>query len=153
MLNFGNLDMNWIDTALVANITLYVCRSCTNDQCDSRVTARLHNTLKHNNFPLHTSFITVREWNRPWRLMLVQLYYQHGRSSTQHKSYAEDCRPCSQPCNAASPTGKGFLRSLSLGNCFVVLALLCCSVIKISRRSNEVCENSAASVCTVNVYQ
>ena len=57
-----------LQSHVVAHITQYVCRLCTNYQCDTRVTARLHNTLKHNNFPLHTTFITVREWKKPWRL-------------------------------------------------------------------------------------
>ena len=57
-----------LQSHVVAHITQYVCRLCTNYHCDARITARLHNTLKHNDVPFHTTFITVREWSRPRRL-------------------------------------------------------------------------------------
>ena len=129
-----------------------MCVGCALYQCDTRVTASLHNMLKHNNFPFHMTFITVPRLEKT--LETKWWYSFTDRIGLQHNtSYAGDCRPCSQPCNAASPTGKGFSRSLSLSNLFVVLALLCFSVIIISRRSNGVCENSAASAYTANVYQ
>ena len=57
-----------LQSHVVAHITQYLCWLCTNYQCDARVTARVHNTLKHNDVPFHTTLITVREWNRPRRL-------------------------------------------------------------------------------------
>ena len=50
------------------HIAQYVCRLRTNYKCNGRITARLRNTLKHNDVLLHTTFVTVREWNRPRRL-------------------------------------------------------------------------------------
>ena len=57
-----------LQTHIEAHITTYICRLCPSFSCTARITARIHNSIRHLDSVFRNTFIVFKDWNRPRRL-------------------------------------------------------------------------------------
>ena len=55
-------------THIEAHITTYICRLCPSFSCTARITARIHNSIRHLDSDFRNTFIVFKDWNHPRRL-------------------------------------------------------------------------------------